>query len=119
LLIWVFLIRKVRSEKKNLKTIGEIEITRSVIRKRIGDATYENSFQFIKEIHLVKHLPATRIRESKTVYFSYIFKIIFHNKHEELLVVSDRSIDHNHKINLAETMKALKKMVPFNITIEL
>jgi len=119
LLIWIFLIRKVRSEIKNLKTIGEIEITKSGIRKRLGDATYDYNYQIIKCLHLSKHIPATRIMESKTRYFSYILKIILWNKQEELLVVSDRSLDHNHKISLAETMRTLKKIVPFEVTIEL
>jgi hypothetical protein len=119
ILLYFFLLRKMRSTIDNLKTIGEIEITQSGIRKRIGDATCEYSFQLIKELKLIKHIPATRIRESKSRYFSYILKIIFHNKPEELLVVSDRSIDHNQKISLADTMKTLKKIVPFPVTLEI
>jgi hypothetical protein len=108
-----------RATIDNLKTIGEIEITQSGIKKKIGDATSEYSFSLIRELKLIKHIPATRIRESKSRYFSYILKIIFHNKPEELLVVCDRSVDHNQKISLADTMKTLKKIVPFPVTIEI
>jgi hypothetical protein len=118
-LIYFFLLKKMRSTIDNLKTIGEIEITQSGLKKRIGDSVTEYSFQLIKEIKLIKHIPATRIRESKSRYFSYILKILFHNKPEESLVVSDRSVDHNQKISITETMKTLKKIAPFDVTIEI
>jgi len=119
ILIFILLLKKLRSAVDNLKTIGSLEITQSCLKKKLGDVTAEYSYQLIEEIKLVKHIPATRIRESKSGYFSYIFTIVFHNKEEELLVISDRSLDHNHKISLAETMKTLKKIVPFKVIIEL
>jgi hypothetical protein len=118
-LIYFILLKKVRSNINNLKSIGEIEITQTCLKKRLGDSFTEYPFQSIKEIKLIKHIPATRIRESKSRYFSYILKINFYNKPEELLVVSDRSVDHNQKISLADTMKTLKKIVPFNVIMEL
>lgn len=47
------------------------------------------------------------------------FKIKLHNDFEERLVISDRSIDHNHKISAAESMKLLKKIAPFEVILEL
>jgi hypothetical protein len=118
-LIYFFLLKKMRSTINNLKTIGEIEITQSGLKKRIGDSLTEYNFQLIKELTLTKHLPATRIRESKSRYFSYILKIVFHDKPEESFVVSDRSVDHNQKISITETMRTLKKIVPFEVKIEI
>lgn len=118
-LIYIFLLKKMRSTINNLETIGEIEITQSCLKKRIGDSVSEYNYHLIKELRLVRHIPATRIRESKSRYFSYILKIVFHNKPEESLVVSDRSIDLNQKISITETMKTLKKIVPFDVIIEL
>jgi hypothetical protein len=118
-LIYFILLRKVRSTIKGLKTIGNIEITQSCLRKKIGDSTTEYYFESVKEISLVKHLPATRIKESKSRYFSYILKIVTLDGEEESMVVTDRSIDHNQKISLSDTMKTLKKIAPFNVVLEI
>lgn len=112
-----FLLRKIRSDINNLKTIGEIEITQSCLKKKIGDSTTEYNFQFVKELTLTKHMPGTRLRESKSGYFSYILKIEMNDGSEESMVVSDRSVDHDNKLSIAETMKTLKKIVPFEVII--
>jgi hypothetical protein len=118
-LIYFLLLKKMRSTTDNLKPIGEIEITQAGLKKRIGDSLCEYNFQLIKELKLTRHIPSTRIKESKTGYFSYILKIVFHDRPEESLVISDRSVDHNQKISIAETMKTLKKIVPFDVIIEI
>lgn len=119
ILIYFFLLKKVRSNINNLKTIGEIEITQSCLKKRIGDSITEYNYELIKEISLTKHIPATRIKESKSRYFSYIMKIVSLDGEEESMVVTDRSIDHNQKISLADTIKTLKKIAPCNVIIEI
>lgn len=118
-LIYFFLLRKVRSTIKGLKTIGDIEITQSCLRKKIGDSTTEYYFDSVKEISLVKHIPATSIKESKSRYFSYILKIVTLDGEEECMVVTDRSIDQNQKISLADTIKTLKKIVPFDVVLKI
>lgn len=118
-LIYFFLLKKVRSTIKNLKTIGEIEITQSCLRKKIGDSTTEYYYESIKQISLIKHIPATRIKESKNRYFSYILKIVSTDGEEECMVVTDRSVDHNQKMSLADTIKTLKKIVRFDIVLEI
>lgn len=117
-IIYIFLLWKLRSTINKIKPIGDIEITRSLIRKRLGDSITEFQFDLIKQIRLSKHLPATRMRESKSGYFSYILKIVFHDLPDDTIVVSDRSIDHNHKISISDTIKTLKKIVPFEVLIE-
>jgi hypothetical protein len=118
-LSYFLLLKKMRSTINNIKTIGELEITQSCLRKRIGDSMTEYSFKMIKEIRLTKHIPATRLRESKNKYFSYILKIVLLNRPEESMVVSDRSVDHDNKISVADTIKTLKKLVPFEVIIEI
>jgi hypothetical protein len=118
-LIYIFLLRKIRADINSVKTIGEIEITQSFLKKRIGDSTEEYYFQSIKELTLSKHLPATRLKESKSGYFSYILKIVFTDGREESLIVSDRSVDHNNKLSIAETVKTLKKIVHFDVQINI
>lgn len=119
IMVYIILLKKVRSNSKDLKQIGEIEITQSCLRKWIGDSVTEYNFQLIKELRLIKHLPSTSLKESKGRYFSYILKISLTGMPEESLIVSDRSVDHNHKISLADTMKTLKKIVHFDVTLEL
>jgi hypothetical protein len=118
-MVYFILLKKVRANAKDMKQIGEIEITQSCLRKWIGDSMTEYSFQFIKELRLTKHLPSTSVKESKGSYFSYILKIILTDSTQESLIVSDRSIDHNNKISLAETMRTLKKIVHFEVNLEL
>jgi hypothetical protein len=118
-IIYFLLLKKLRSTINNLQSIGEFEITQSCFRKRLGDSVTEYNYKMIKEVRLTKHIPATRISESKSRYFSYILRIIFHNNPDETLVVSDRSVDHNHKISIADTLKTLKKMVPFEVKLEI
>jgi len=116
---YVYLIRKLRATINKIKTIGELEVTQSVLRKRIGDSMDEYYFDVIKEVSLTKHIPATRPMESKGRYFSYILKITSNDETEESMVVADRSVDQNQKISLADTIKTLKKIVPFNVKIEI
>jgi hypothetical protein len=118
-LVYFFLLKKVRSAIKGLKTIGEIEITQSCLRKRLGDSVMEYSFQNIREIVLSKHIPATRLKEGKSRYFSYILKIVLHGGEEEFMVVTDKSTDHNQKMSLADTIKTLKKIAPFEVRLEI
>ncbi|HZL76510.1 MAG TPA: hypothetical protein VFB97_02300, partial [Bacteroidales bacterium] len=116
-LILFFLLRKIRSDIKNLKTIGEIEITQSGLKKKIGDSQTDYNFSAIKELTLTKHMPGTKMTESKSRYFSYILKIALKDGFEELMVVSDRSIDHDHKLSIADTMKTLKRIAPIKVNI--
>lgn len=116
-LIYFYLIRKIRSDINSMQIIGELEITQSGIKKRLGDSIEEFSYKTITEFSLTKHMPATRVRESKSGYFSFILKIVMKDGHEESIVVSDRSLDHDHKLSILETMKTLKKMVPVEVKI--
>jgi len=116
-IVYYFLLRKIRSNN-NLMTIGDIEITQSGLKKRLGDVLTEYNFVTIKDLTLQKHLPSTSPKESKSRYFSYILKITLTDGSEESLVVSDRSIDHDHKISILETFKTLKKIVNFDVIID-
>ncbi len=117
LIVWL-LVRKVKSDIRNLKTIGELEITQSGLKKWIGDSLTEYNYQTVKEITLTKHIPATSLKESKNRYFSYIMKIELLDGNEESFVVSDRSIDHNRKLSVLDTLKTLKKLVSFKVSID-
>jgi hypothetical protein len=118
-LIVYFILKKIRSDIKNLKTIGEIEITQSGLKKRIGDSQTNYNFSSVKELTLIKHMPGTKISESKNRYYSYILKIKLIDGSEESIVVSDRSEDRDHKLSIADTMKTLKKIVPFEVKLEI
>ena len=116
-IILLLLVHRKIKKNNNMDTIGHIEITQAGLNKKTGDSITEYSFQSVKELTLTKHMPATRQKESKSGYFSYILKIEFADGREESLIVGDRSIDHGQKISVLDTMKTLKKIVPFNVSI--
>ena len=102
---------KIKSEQKQIKTIGEIEFTRTLIRKIIADSVTEYDYKSIESIELERHIPSETVKESKTGYFSYIIKILFIDSRKEMLVISDKPIDSKYDISIVETMKTLKKIV--------
>jgi hypothetical protein len=114
-ILFLFLLNKLKNEP--LKTIGEIEFTRTEIKKRIGDSINEYNFQLIKELELEKHIPSTTAKNSKSGYFSYILKIVFNNSTTESLVVSDKPIDKRQNLSIVDTMKTLKKIIKLDIRI--
>jgi len=118
ILFAVLLLRKIKKNNK-LDTIGEIEITQSGLKKKVGDSVLIYNFHSIKELTLTKHMPATSMKESKSGYFSYILKIESTDGNEESLVISDRSVDYNHKLSVLDTVKTLKKIVPFSVQINI
>jgi hypothetical protein len=117
IVIYIFLIWRLRQTTKQIKTIGDIEFTTIGIKKRIGDSFQEYNYQMIKEIEVQKHIHATSIKESKSGFFSYILKITFKDAGSESIIISDRSIDSRQKLSIMDTMKALKRMSPCMITL--
>lgn len=115
---FLYLNSKIRSDLKHTKIIGEIEFTRTGIKKKIGDSLTEYEFRTINKIELQKHFPTVHINDSKSGYFTYILRIIFINYASESLVVSDKPIDDKLDICIVETMKTLKKIIKTEITIE-
>jgi hypothetical protein len=116
--IAIMIMIKTRRNNEKLKPIGEVEVTQSCIKKNIGGVTTEHDYQSVKEITLTKHMPSTRPAESKGRYFSYILKIESIDGEEDTFVVADRSIDKNHKLSVLNTLKTLKKIVPFEVKID-
>ena len=108
-----------KSALKQIKTIGEIEFTRTTIKKRIGDTLVEYEVNSIEKIELQKHIPALSAGISKGGYFSYIIKIIFLDSTSESLVVSDKPVDKRVNLSIVDTMKTLKKFIKPEIIIKL
>jgi hypothetical protein len=100
-----------------LKTIGDIEFTRTEIIKRIGDSITEYNLQSITGLELERHIPSVTAKDSKSGYFSYILRIIFNDSSTESLVVSDKPIDRRQNLSIVETMKTLKKIIKLEIRI--
>lgn len=115
---FLYLNYKIRSDLKHTKIIGEIEFTRTGIKKRIGDSLTEYEFQTVKKLELQKHFPTVHLNDSKSGYFTYILKITFINLSSESLVVSDKPTDSKLDICIVETMKTLKRIIKPEITIE-
>jgi hypothetical protein len=116
--LYFYMLFKVRSGLKQIKTIGDIEFTRTGIRKRIGDSLAEYKFQSIEKLELQKHIPAISPQNSNSGYFSHILKIVFINSSTELIVVSDKPADKRQNISIVDTMKTLKKIIQMEIVIK-
>jgi hypothetical protein len=108
---------RLKSDFKAIKTIGDIEFTRTCIRKRIGDSLTEYDFKTIEELKLEKHIPATRGVSTRSGYFSYILRIVFNDASVESLVVSDKPINAKQDLCIRDTMRTLRKIVHPEITI--
>ena len=117
--ISLYLHLKFKSDLKQIKTIGEIEFTRTTIKKRIGDSLTEYKINSIEKIELQKHIPALSASISKGGYFSYILKIIFLDSTSEFLVVSDKPTDKRINLSVVDTLKTLKKFIKPEIIIKL
>lgn len=119
LALYFYLIFKIKSGIKQIKTIGEIEFTRHSIKKRIGDSFAEYNFQTIERLELHKYLPDATSGNNSSRYFSYILKIIFIDSHTESIVVSDKPEDKRQNLSIVDTMKTLKKLIQPEIIFKL
>jgi hypothetical protein len=115
--LYVWLHYKLKSDLKRIKAIGDIEFTRSSIKKRIGDSLTEYEFRSIEKLELQKHIPSVNAGGGKTGYFSYILTIIFINSTSESLIISGRPADKRQNLSIENTMKTLKKILEPKITI--
>jgi hypothetical protein len=105
-------------KNKQLKVIGNIEFTKTGIKKKIGDFTVEYDFKSIKKIELTKHLPVIDFRGDSSENFTYILKIIFCNLSTESLVVSNLTECKKLNINIVQTLKTLRHFIRTEISIE-
>jgi hypothetical protein len=111
--LWGFyflLYLKLKSENKNIRTIGDIEFTRTCIIKRLGDSLTETTYDSIDSIELQKHIPALTIKESKSGFFTYILSIYLKDSRKETLIVSDRPSGKWQDLSITETIRTLKKL---------
>jgi hypothetical protein len=115
--LYIWLYYKLKYDLKRIKTIGDIEFTRSSIKKRIGDSLTEYDFRSIEKLELQKHIPSVNAGGGKTGYFSYILTIIFINSSSESLIISERPADTRQNLSIENTMKTLKKILEPKITI--
>jgi len=115
--LYIWLHHKLKSDLKQIKTIGDIEFTKSCIKKRIGDSLTEYEFREIEKLELQKHIPSIDSGGGKNGYFSYILTIIFNNSSSESLIISERPADNRQNLSVVNTIKTLKKIIEPQITI--
>jgi len=115
LYIWIYY--RLKSDLKRIKTIGDIEFTRTTIKKRIGDSITEYEFKSIEKIELQKHIPSLNAGIGKGGYFSYILTIIFKNSASESLIISERPVGNRQTLSIGNTLNTLKKITEPQITI--
>ena len=107
---YLLLYLKLKSENKNIKTIGDIEFTKNGIIRHIGDSLIETKYDSIHSVEIQKHIPALTMKESKSEFFTYILSIYFKDSHKETLIVSDRPSGKRQDLSITETIKTLKKL---------
>lgn len=117
--IFLYRLNKLGSTLKQIKTIGEIEFTRTCIRKKICDSITEYDYNTVKQIELQRHFPIVGISGTLSDNFTYILKVIFFNSPSESLVVSNLPIDNRLNISIVETMQTLKKINELEIIIKI
>ena len=115
--LYLYLYSRIKNRLSKIKTIGDIEFTRTGIRKRIGDSMTEYDFQTIKQLELEKHIPAANRGSTKSGYFSFILKIVFLNSPSESLIISDRPADTRQNLSILDTMNTLKKIIQPEVKI--
>jgi hypothetical protein len=115
--LYLYLYLRIKARLKQIKTIGDIEFTRTGIRKRIGDSMTEYDFQTIGQLELQKHIPAVTKTATKSGYFSYILKIVFLDSSSESLIISDKPSDKKQNLSIVDTMKTLKKIIQPEVKI--
>ena len=115
---YIYYFTKLGSKIKKIKSIGEIEFTRTSIREKIGDSITEYKFQTVRKFELQKHLPTVGLSGNLSENFTYILKIIFLNSSSESIVVSSLPTNTRLNITIVDTMKTLKQIIEPEITIE-
>ena len=118
-IFYLYSFYKLGLKTRQLKVIGNIEFTKTGIKKSIGDFTKEYDFKSIKKIELTKHFPVVGFSGSTSDYFTYILKIIFCNLSTESMVVSNLPEGKKQNINIVQTLKTLKHFIKTEISIEI
>jgi hypothetical protein len=111
----LIIIIVMRKKTRQIKQIGTLEFTRTMIIKEIGDLKGEYPFDSIIKIEVEKHIKALTVFQSTTGYITYIIRIIKNDMSEEMFIVSERSVGPEKKITLSDTINTLKKItdLPF------
>jgi hypothetical protein len=107
---YILLYSKLKARNNKIKIIGEIEFTKTCIKKQIGDSLTEITYDSIHSIDLQRHIPALTISESKSAFITYILSINYKNSHRENFVVSDKPVGKWHDLSITDTIKTIKKL---------
>jgi hypothetical protein len=109
---------RLKAGNKKIKAIGDIEFTRTCIVKHIGDSSTEFNYSSIKTIELMRHIPALKVSDSKSGFFTYILTLDFKDDHKENLVVSDKPLEEARDLSITETLKTLKKIISSDVILK-
>ncbi len=107
---YLIIYHKLKSENKSIKTIGDIEFTKTGIIKQIGDSLSEIKYDSIKSIGLQKHIPALSYKEGKSGFYTLKLSINFKDFRSETLIVSDRPKGKWQDLSITKTIKTLNKL---------
>jgi hypothetical protein len=114
--IVVFLIVRLRVMSGSLKYIGILEITKTNLKKHIGDMTTIYNYNDICKMELEYYFKDLSI--SKPNSFTRSLRLIKTNHIEEVFIISCKSIDFKQKINITDSLKVLKKLTDIEVQIK-
>jgi uncharacterized UPF0146 family protein len=102
----------------SLERIGILEITRTNIKKEIGDLTCTYKYDDILKMELEIYIRDVTISLKKQGSLTRMLKIIHKDSTEETFIVSDKSLDFKQKISIADSLKTLKAITGLDILIK-
>lgn len=118
LLSFYLLTIRIRRQMKKTAVVGELEFTKSGMKKRLGDTITEYDYNSVSSLDLRKHFPNVWFSNSSSGYFSHILTITFTNGTSESLVLADKPLEKKPDTSIAGTLTTLRKFIATEITID-
>jgi hypothetical protein len=116
--VTVYAIYNMRKQVKDLKSIGTLEFTKTLIKKVIGDFETTYSYDSILRIEAEKYLRDLSVSSNKNGPSIFIIKIINKDSSQDNYIVSNRSTDFQQKIGIIDTLKTVRSMTGLYMIIK-
>jgi hypothetical protein len=116
--IIVLIFKKLKSMSNSLERIGILELTRTSIKKEIGDLKSTYKYDEILKMELEIYIRDVTISLNKPGSLTHLLKIIHKDSTVDALIISDKSLDFKQKIGIVDSLKTLKTIAGLDILIK-
>lgn len=117
-LIIGLLYKMLKSMSNSLQRIGILEVTRTNIKKEIGDLKSVYKYEDIVRMELDLYIRDVTLSWNKTSSLTRMLKIIHKDSTEDTFIISDKSLDFKQKISIVDSLKTLKAITGLEILIK-